>query len=129
MKSGTVIDFELHTYPYRVVFFFGCSEEEVDLQIKKKKIKPGGEYHIEDGEEAVTKICESGHVIALFRSLPVGAVQMGFLAHEVVHIVHSVCSAVGLRHSADSEEAYAYLAQYITEQVYRKLGRKIKKAG
>lgn len=41
---------------------------------------------------------------------------IGTLSHEILHYVHETLQYHGVIYSAESEEAYAYLTGYITEQ-------------
>jgi hypothetical protein len=43
------------------------------------------------------------------------------VSHEIFHMAHSLLSGVGMKLSDDSEEAYAYLIGYVTEQFYNNL--------
>ncbi len=45
----------------------------------------------------------------------------GVLHHEIFHAVFSALNRIGMCLSKDSEEAYAYLIGYVTEQVFLKL--------
>lgn len=45
------------------------------------------------------------------------------IAHESFHVVERIAYSVGLKPSPDSSEAYAYLLDYIVEQIYEKLKR------
>lgn len=43
----------------------------------------------------------------------------GFVAHEVAHFVFMCLSAKGMSLSEDSEEAYTYLIEYITAEIFK----------
>lgn len=47
--------------------------------------------------------------------------DLGFLIHEVFHATCAVMSAIGIKLSDDSEEAYAYLIGFLTEKILDKL--------
>lgn len=40
------------------------------------------------------------------------------LAHEIFHAVDMIFRTIGMNLSKDSDEAYAYAIQYLTEQIY-----------
>lgn len=50
--------------------------------------------------------------------------QQALLVHELFHITYIVLSAVGIKLSDDSDEAYAYYLQYLTTQVVTMLLKK-----
>lgn len=45
----------------------------------------------------------------------------GTIYHEVDHMVHRIMRAIGIAESSDSEEAYTYLGDWITDWVYKVL--------
>ena len=55
-----------------------------------------------------------------FSNTPYG---IAVFMHEVYHLIHSILQERGLVHSDDSEEAFTYYLQYLTEKI---LGRLIK---
>ena len=42
------------------------------------------------------------------------------LSHEVTHVVFNILQILGMKLTDESEEAYAYLHGYITQQLYEK---------
>lgn len=53
------------------------------------------------------------------RSLPKENYQIGVLAHEVFHVVHRVMNVVQIPLSYDSEEAWAYLTDFLMTRILR----------
>ncbi len=45
----------------------------------------------------------------------------GILAHEIMHATFAILRRSGMKFSQKSEEAYTYLAEWITEKIYRKI--------
>lgn len=45
----------------------------------------------------------------------------GLIAHEIFHVADMLCREKGLTNSLDSDEAWAYLISYITEEFYKKI--------
>lgn len=43
------------------------------------------------------------------------------MSHEILHIVFMIMAEVGIEYSQESEEAYTYLMQFLTEAIYEKL--------
>jgi hypothetical protein len=62
--------------------------------------------------------------IIRLRKLPVTSADFGTLAHEVFHIVTFVMDRVGMSFNlGTSDEAYAYLTGYLTEQIYKGINK------
>lgn len=53
-----------------------------------------------------------------FKNTPSG---IGILNHELLHLVHDVMQIAGVKYSDDSEEAYTYYFDYLTEKILNKL--------
>lgn len=45
----------------------------------------------------------------------------GYLAHEIFHCVEFVFDRIGMKLCRKSDEAYCYLVQYLTTQIYKNL--------
>lgn len=43
--------------------------------------------------------------------------NIGLIAHEVFHAVYNLLERIGIRLSSDSEEAYAYLTQFLINEI------------
>lgn len=61
------------------------------------------------------------HVIVWIRSFDWKVFEMGLLVHELLHVVHAVLKNVGFKFSDDSEEAYTYYLQALTQEAFWKL--------
>ncbi|MFA6282312.1 MAG: hypothetical protein WCY05_07425 [Candidatus Omnitrophota bacterium] len=49
--------------------------------------------------------------------------DIGVFNHEMLHLVFSVFSIIGIKYSDDSEEAFAYYLSYLTEKILNKVIR------
>ena len=56
--------------------------------------------------------------------MPMGATQIALLSHEVLHAISFVLRSAGIEHTNETEEAYAYLHQYVMQQVLQAVARK-----
>jgi hypothetical protein len=62
--------------------------------------------------------------ILRLRCLPETPEDFGRLAHEVFHIASFVLDRVGMKLKVmASDEAYAYLISYLTEEIYKKINK------
>jgi hypothetical protein len=118
-----VIDYAV--YPFELMVSFG-----EDIEIFKKRLRaklPEDIRHEIDSEFGVdlcsgrTVMFSGGMTAMWFREYPLKASQYALIAHEVFHAVDFLFQRINIKLSDDSNEAYAYLIQYITEQIYRKL--------
>lgn len=58
------------------------------------------------------------------RKLPESSYEYGVMAHEIFHIATFVMDRIGMKLVImESDEAYAYLVGYITEQIYSRINR------
>jgi hypothetical protein len=64
---------------------------------------------------ARTSMHDDGWIIIRLKDLN----DVGVIAHEVFHSVCYLMRRVGIKHSFNSEEAFAYLIQYILNQIIK----------
>lgn len=104
-------------YPYNVLFYFG---EDLKGFCKTKKI----EYkwkEVDDQTEGLTLFTDSDIVIISMDYVPTDSHGYSVLQHEIFHAVSFTLRSVGINLTEDTEEAYAYLIDYLTKQCYTKL--------
>lgn len=63
---------------------------------------------------------EKKKVVIRMPSVPVTPEGHGVLGHEIFHAVFSLMEFAGIKLSAKSEEAFAYMVSYLTMEIYRK---------
>ncbi len=116
---------DLHVYPFDILVSIGDTNEE----LKKVMLKLG------INEADVLRDVEYGHGRAdginnLYYT-PYGLIRMfkkgrdaewkALLSHEISDLVFSIMKRIGMKHKKSSREAYSYLTQYITKEIYQKL--------
>lgn len=52
---------------------------------------------------------------------PITVIDYGILQHEIFHAADLALRHMGITLSDDSDEAYAYLIEYLTTEIYKKL--------
>ena len=73
--------------------------------------------------DAMTYGTDAGPIIMRFKRLNYGRRQMGFLAHEIFHAVEFMLHRLNVPHDVwKTSEVYAYLLQYLTEQIHENIG-------
>lgn len=60
----------------------------------------------------------TGDVAIWLREPPKDKDSMATLAHEVFHAVSFILRGVGIEHTSDTEEAYAYAYDYLFRNIY-----------
>ncbi len=107
-------------YPFDVMFSLGETDEQLKKQFKKYNIEESNyfEYELQKGRCSQFK---TGQVIVRLKHKPKTINDLACLQHEIYHAVNYILSFIGIKYSDDSEEAYAYLITYLTEQCYKKL--------
>ena len=118
-----VIDYVV--YPFELMVSMG-EDKEVFKKRLKKRLPEDMRHEVEDEFcntefQAQTVMFSGGMTAVWFRECPIKASQYALIAHEVFHAVDFLFQRINIKLSNDSNEAYAYLLQYITEQIYKKL--------
>lgn len=114
----------LVVYPYDIMFSVG----EADKQFLKacEARMPDDDYKdlLEDSICSLSRETNGrtyhhlvgGWTIIRLPKKPTTPAQYGTLFHEIFHAVYFIFSRIGIRLCEDSDEAFAYLIGYITEQ-------------
>lgn len=122
--QSLIFTLNLHIYPFKIVFAFGASDDNVYLALKNNKVSDAelGESYVLGNSSGLTvfyKKAQRG--LIRVKHIPDESYYKGTLAHEVDHLVNDILKTIGMKRTASSEEAYTYLTGYITYKVYQKL--------
>lgn len=115
---------DLHIYPFDVLVCIGQTNAEVVREVRRR-VK-----HLSQDEEralcmdsmARTVMLDCGGVVLRFKDTP--PPYSGTLAHEVFHAIHAIFLRIDLPLTSESDEAYAYAIQYLTNEIGKKLGKR-----
>lgn len=129
MKQRSQV-FQLDTVPYPAAVLVSIGQTDTQFkktvekfvgepEISKKKHKNFEKSH-EDTEAYILHF-NTGHVVLRMYGQKWNAEGLAILQHEIYHVVHAVLRHAGIRPTLGTEEAYAYLTQHITEQIYNKI--------
>lgn len=103
------------------VHFLRCTDEEAKAwQNKQRTSKTIKTFDLNQDSLAYT--FRNGF-IPLIRFYVDPALNPGIVAHEIAHCAFSMCAHAGIEYSRESEEAYTYLIDFITEKFYKKLAQ------
>lgn len=118
----------LHICPFDVMVSIGQDDAQVEKVLTSKYGLVGRDIEISKyiGERVQGKACMFSNNASFIRlrKLPEYAEDFGYLAHEIFHVVTFVMEATGMELVImKSDEAYAYLIQYLTEQIYKQTNK------
>src|SRR3990167_7632103 len=65
-----------------------------------------------------TIMFSTNQTVLWLRYMPSTPIDFSHLQHEIFHSVDFMLSKIGIKLSRDSDEAYAYQIQYVTEKIY-----------
>ena len=118
-----IIDYRV--YPFEVLVSFHDTFQELESVLKNKL--PGD---IHDGIDlfkttnlAKTVMLSNGTTCIWFtpKLRKGGLWSHGVISHEVFHAVDMLLTKIGMTLTNESDEAYAYLIQYLTNEIYKML--------
>lgn len=119
---------DLKIYPFDIMFSVGESDKKFKKSVKEHMRKFHRPVQGEDNILHLEPECrgrtwhhlEGGQTIIRLPKKPETPQEFGTLSHEVFHAVDWIFRHINIRLSGYSDEAYAYLIGYITEQFYLK---------
>lgn len=121
MNQTNSFKLNLKVYPFSVQFVFG---DVGFLKAKTKHLEQTYKDWIEElqeGDHGFVYPLDTGGYVMWLNEIPNTPMKLGQLSHEIFHLVEKLFRRIDLPLTEESSEAYAYLIQYITQQVYNKL--------
>lgn len=115
----------LVVYPFDIMFSFNQTDAELGKVLNRYGELPIDEIELcrlaENGRGRFVHFSMGASLIRL-KDYPETPQHYGHLQHEIFHAVMVIFEKVGMEYTfRKSDEAYAYLIQYITEQVYENI--------
>lgn len=118
---------------YKQSLFLSIGES--DKQLKKSLLKHVSTFQEKDADEVVDytrrkhdrhngifAVCQGLHIIRLYDEQDLLDPHFhGILAHEILHATFELLTSRGLVHSHSSEEAFTYLHDFYTTELYTRL--------
>lgn len=108
-------------YPFDIMFSFGESDKELFPKLKRMGIGDPEDCNISGITQARTVMFREGPTIIRMKRIPKSPEDFGHLHHEIFHAVDFLFTRISIELCEKSGEAYAYLIQYLTEQVYKRI--------
>ena len=109
-------------YPFDIMFSFGETDKQLENRLSNHGVNVDEEKHYlftNHTELGRTCVFSGGQTLIRMKRLPQTCNDFGTLQHEIFHSVEFLMERIGVKHSVDCGECYAYLIGYITEQVYK----------
>lgn len=121
-KDLFVVDFG--TYPFELLVCFGEDRGPMYRYLLKNDVP---EEYVDDlknhsfGVEFSALHDDKGTSILWLTERPNTPYYQGLLSHEVYHAVCNLFDYIGLDYNKGSEEAFAYMIGYLTEEIYKRI--------
>ncbi len=121
------IQIPLHLYPWSVDFCFNWTDAELTKHLKKSGVskadrKSGSHTQACSALWVGYKSCNT--VLIRMKHIPETPHDYAVLQHEIFHAVAFTLELAGLQLSVGvSDEAYAYMISWLTEELYTKLNK------
>ena len=103
---------ELKLFPYDILVVFNATNEEIKTKLSKFGIDSDG-LPLDGAYKARTIKLPNNAVLITFPEPP----TKGVFAHEIFHAAWMILDTMGVKPSSDSEEIYAYIIEYITNEL------------
>lgn len=111
-------------YPFDILISFGDNQKK--LRKKLLRILPNEsvleELFIDGLGSGRTIMFSSGQTLLWLKQKPTSINGLAILNHEIFHCVCFILRRIGITYSSDSDEAFAYFIQYLTNKIYSELG-------
>ena len=113
----------LVVYPFDVMVSFGESDDVLFAKLKKKgvDITDTNLSVYSDTQRGRTIMFKGNQTLIRMYELRDTPHWYGNLAHEIFHAVEFIMERIGMELTIKSDEAYAYLIGYLTEEIYKKI--------
>jgi hypothetical protein len=125
-KNKKTVNFilPLIIYPFDVMVSMGETDEQLKKTIKRYSVTEKELDEISLIGSGRYCLFECGASLLRTKTIPTSAFDFGVLQHEIFHATVSVLWKIGMKLEINvSDEAYAYLAGYLTEQIYKRIGK------
>ncbi|HMT01783.1 MAG TPA: hypothetical protein PKD00_00495 [Burkholderiales bacterium] len=109
-------------YPFSIIVFYGNDKSLLSKKLKKYLFKEDIEYlKTIEFHRGKSIMFTSGQTLLWLKEEPNNPETLAILNHEIFHCVCFIMEKVGIKFSDDSDEAFAYLIEYVSKQIYKKL--------
>jgi hypothetical protein len=112
----------LHIYPFDIIVFLGSSDSQVEsflsLYFSKKEVSEYEHFwKLKSPTNMGRTVLMPGNKIMIRTKAK--CPTLGVVAHEVFHAVEFLFEIIGIKHCDESSEAWAYMIEYLTNEIYK----------
>jgi hypothetical protein len=120
MKSKNFI-IDLVIYPFQIMVSIGQSDKKLKKCLKEFGVEWSDDFILKTGTRGRCLLNEENQTLIRLKELKTPE-DYGTLQHELFHAVTFILERIGMEFDLNkSDEAYAYLIGYITQEVYKRL--------
>ena len=120
VRRGNQMKFKIEVPIYKTTVFVvvGESDEVASKYFKRFYLDDEGiqGMRYDNGTEARVFLSDSRLCYVRFGENPTHEC----IAHELMHVTFDILRKVGIYHTSESEESYAYLLDYLVKEFYKK---------
>lgn len=111
--------FPLDLFKHGVKVFFGNEEELVSMAKKDGILEEVGKGLEESGSfSMVTFLLSSGDALIYGKKKPESILDYSIVSHEILHATSHILRNVGIEHTSETEEVYAYVIEDLTWKIF-----------
>lgn len=122
MEKDNLFIINCAIYPFDILVHIGDNKKpllkELSKYIKKKELKEISAYNFTRGNAIMLDGGQLVLTINKEESLPQ---FIATLSHEIFHCVTFIMARIKLKHNKNTEEAFAYLIEYITKEILNRV--------
>jgi len=113
---------DCQVYPFQILVYFGQDKKplfkELSNLLPKSVVDTLKTLEFKVGKSVMFP---TGQNLLWLNEKPTSVNGLATLNHEIFHCVCFILERVGIVYSESSDEAYAYLIEYLTKQIYNEL--------
>ena len=113
---------DCQVYPFQILVYFGQDKKPLFKELSKYLPKSSIEtIKIFEFKRGKSIMFPTGQTLLWLNEKPNSISGLATLNHEIFHCVCFILERVGIVFSDSSDEAFAYLIEYLTKQIYNEL--------
>jgi len=119
MKKAISLVIPWHVFPFEVMVCLGMDKEEVLKELEKYYIPDDEKEYVKMEGRGKTIMFKGGETLIWMENYP--RPGSGVLAHECFHAIYFLLDKIGITIDGSSDELVAYMLEYLTNEIHKKL--------
>lgn len=111
-------------YPFDIMFSFNESDDALLKRLKYQRLNESDLEQMKylSNTTRAHYVLFSNHASLIrMKIIPVIPEDFAILQHEIFHAVHFILDFIGMKLTKESDEAYSYLTEFITKNIYMEI--------